>query len=520
MALSRRDFLRLGGLTAVAAGTAGCSVIGREIAQQELPDTLTAPTAVPGNAPLTQPGIDLPSQPVNPMRRLLNRAGYGPAPGEIERVTRLGLAAYLEEQLNHEAVADTANDLLLRHLSLYQMDLGQLIEEEPKDAVIELIGSTFVRAIYSKRQLYEAMVEFWSDHFNIYLRKEKVMPLAKIVDDRDVIRPYALGNFRDLLSASAKSPAMLLYLDNIHNEKSHPNENYARELLELHTLGVNAGYSQRDVQEVARILTGWTVARRGRQRGQFVFNADQHDFGEKQALGHTFPAGRGEEEVEELLDLLTNHPATANFLATKLVRRFVADDPLADGPTADLVAQVAEAYLRSSGDIKAMLRVLFLNETFATAPPKLKRPHTYMVSVLRTLRTDFRLGRGRIIADWMEMMGQPLFHWPPPDGYPDVSEAWAANLLPRWNFALALLHNEIPGATVPLADILAAGGADTAVSAVQLFAGLIYGRSLHSDETAVFTNYLGSGSLQDGATQARLRDCIALMLASPEFQWT
>jgi uncharacterized protein (DUF1800 family) len=359
------------------------------------------------------------------------------------------------------------------------------------------------------------MVEFWSDHFNIYLRKEQVMPLAKIVDDREVIRPYALSNFRDLLGASAQSPAMLLYLDNISNEKGHPNENYARELLELHTLGVDGGYSQQDVQEVARILTGWTVARRGRWRGQFVFDADRHDFGEKQVLGQTFPAGRGQEEVMALLDLLAAHPATASFLATRLVRRFVADEP-----PAELVAQVAEAYRQSGGEIKAMLRLLFLSETFATASPKLKRPHTYMVSVLRALHVDFRLGRGRAIGDWMQRMSQPLFQWPPPDGYPDVSSAWAANLLPRWNFALALLHNEIPGATVPLDDLWAAGRAETAVAAIQLCAGLIYGRSLTNSELTLFTDYLGGSTLQNDEVQARLRDCVALMLASPEFQWT
>ena len=515
MKLTRRDFLRLGGLTAVAAGTAGCSVIGRELNQNDLPEVLTLPTAVPGTAPLTQSAPNLPSQAINPVRRLLNRAGYGPAPGEIERVSGLGLAAYLEEQLNDEGIADTASDLIARHQALYHMDASLLLEQEPKDATIELIGSTFMRAIYSKRQLYEAMVEFWSDHFNIYLRKEQVMPLAKIVDDREVIRPYALTNFRDLLGASAQSPAMLLYLDNISNEKSHPNENYARELLELHTLGVNGGYSQQDVQEVARILTGWTVARNGRLRGQFIFDDARHDFGEKRVLGKIFPAGRGVEEVAELLDLLAGHPATATFLATKLVRRFVAD-----APPAELVTQVAEAYRQSGGEIKAMLRVIFLSDAFASAPAKLKRPHTFMVSVLRALHVDLRFGRGRALADWMAVMGQPLFLWPPPDGYPDVSEAWAANLLPRWNFALALLHNEIPGATVPLDDLLAAGGADTAVSTIQLFAGLIYGRSLQENELAMFTDYLASQSLQEDEAQTRLRDCIALMLASPEFQWT
>ncbi|MAU02180.1 MAG: hypothetical protein CL608_34010 [Anaerolineaceae bacterium] len=504
MRLTRRDFLRLGGLTAVAAGTAGCRVVGRELNQNELPEVLTVPAA-----------SNLSSQAANPVRRLLNRAGYGPAPGEVARVSRLGLAAYLEEQLNPEAIDDTANDLIARHQHLYQMDASLLLEQEPSDATIELIGSTFMRALCSKRQLYEAMVEFWSDHFNIYLRKEPVMPLAKIVDDREVIRPYALGNFRDLLGASAKSPAMLLYLDNISNEKRHPNENYARELLELHTLGVDGGYSQQDVQEVARILTGWTVARRGRLRGQHVFDKEKHDFGEKWVLSQSFPAGRGEEEVAELLDLLASHPATANFLATKLVRRFVADEP-----PAALVAQVADAYLQSGGEIKSMLRVIFLSETFATAPPKLKRPHTYMVSVLRALHVDFRLGRGRAIADWMQVMGQPLFLWPPPDGYPDVSAAWAANLLPRWNFALALLHNGIPGATVPLEELLAAGRVETTDAAIQLFAGLIYGRSLQEHELILFTDYIGSRTVQNDEAQSRLRDCIALMLAGPEFQWT
>lgn len=497
MKLTRRDFLRLGGLTAVAAGTAGCSVVGRELAQNELPSSVPWPTPT-----------------VNPARRLLNRAGYGPNPASSERINRLGLAAYLEEQLNPETIDDLPGDLIARHQTLYQMDASILIEQEPQDGAVELIGGTFMRAIYSKRQLYEAMVEFWSDHFNIYLRKSPVMPLAKMVDDREVIRPFALTNFRDLLGASAKSPAMLLYLDNISNEQSHPNENYARELLELHTLGVNGGYTQQDVQQVARLLTGWTVAKHGRLRGQFIFDAEKHDFGEKLVLGQTFPAGRGEAEVEELLDLLASHPATATFLATKLVRRFVADDP-----PAALVSQVAEAYRQNNGAIKPMLRVIFLSDEFATAPVKLKRPYTYLVSVLRALHVDFRLGRGQAIADWMQAIGQLPFHWPPPDGYPDVSSAWAANLLPRWNFAVALLHNQIPGARVPLDDLLAAGNAETAESALQLFAGLVYGRSLQPNERDLFTNYIGSQSIQDGEGQLRLRDCIALLLASPEFQW-
>ncbi|NKQ37277.1 MAG: DUF1800 domain-containing protein [Chloroflexi bacterium] len=500
MSLSRRDFLKLGSLTAVAAGAAGCSAIGRELAQGELPDTLTLPA---------------PDTAVNdPIRRLLNRAGYGPRPGDLEQARQMGAVAWLEEQLNPDGIKDTAADLLQRSLTLYQMDATQLIEQDRKDAAIELIGSTIFRALYSRRQLYEVMVEFWSDHFNIYLRKNRMIPLAKIIDDRDVIRPHALGKFRDLLWGSAKSQAMLLYLDNARNSKEHPNENYARELMELHTLGVDGGYTQTDVQEAARILTGWTIRRRGRQAGQVVFQADAHDFGQKTVLGQTF-AGEGEAELDDLLEMLATHPATARRIAFKLARRFVADEP-----PESLVQRVAQTFTETDGDIKAMLRIIFLSEAFASAPPKLKRPYTYMISALRALNTDLSLSRNRGIGRWLERLGQLPFHWPPPDGYPDVAPAWATNLLPRWNFALALLHGELPGATPPLEKIVAAGKAQTASDVLQLFAGLVYGRPLTPDEQTLFTSYTGRGPLDNPQTQLRLKDSVALMLASPAFQWT
>lgn len=501
MSLSRREFLRLSGLTAVLTTATACSAVGQELARQELPEMLTLPpadTAV-----------------VNPILRFLNRAGYGPKPGDLARVTAMGLAAYLEEQLHPDEIEDTAADLLLRSQTLAQMDVSQLIEQDKKDATIELIGGTLQRALTSKRQLYEAMVEFWSDHFNIYLRKNETMPLLKLVDDREVIRPYALGKFRDLLFASARSPAMLVYLDNVRNTKEQPNENYARELLELHTLGVDAGYTQRDVQEVARILTGWTVARRGRRKGTFIFAAEQHDFGQKTVLGQTFQQDDGEAEVAALLEMLVTHPATAVFIATKLVRRFVADEP----PPA-LVTRVADTYRQTDGDVKAMLRVLFLSEEFAVAPPKLKRPVTYLISLLRALHASLRLGRGREIGRILEQLGQPPFHWPPPDGYPDLSSAWSANLLPRWNLALAVAQDALPGVSVPWQRLLEAGAAQSVPAVLNLFTGLVVGRGLTPAEMASFTGYIGSGPLSDRATRQKLRDCVGLMLASPAFQWT
>lgn len=501
--LSRRNFLKLGSLTAVAASASACGVIGQEVAQQQLPDALVPIAFVPHD----------------PAWRLLNRAGFGPRPGDIQRVHELGLTAYLDEQLQPETIEDNAATLIMRHLDYQQSDISQLLAQDEDDLILELVGATLLRAVYSKRQLYEAMVEFWNDHFNIFLRKNEFMPALKFVDDRDVIRPHALGKFRDLLFASAYSPAMLVYLDNIRNTKEESNENYGRELLELHTLGVHAGYTQSDVQQAARVFTGLGVHQRGRHQGQTFFDESLHDQSEKVILGKQFPANQGEADIHQLLELLVVDPRTAVFIATKLVRRFVADEP-----PEMLVQQVAQTYQATDGDIKAMLRVIFLSDEFATAPPKLKRPFTYLVSVLRALHTDFRLGRGlgqgQEIGRWLRMLGQVPFHWPPPDGYPDTADAWAANLLPRWNFALALVNDQLPGATAPLERLVLAGQADSNPDAVlDFFSRLLNGRSLTAVERRQFQQYIGSGSLDDPDTRQNLKDTVAIMLASPAFQW-
>jgi uncharacterized protein (DUF1800 family) len=502
--LSRRDFLKLGGITAVTVGATACSAVGQQAAQSELPESLALPAA---------PAADLPA---DPALRILNRAGFGPRPGDVARVRQMGLEAYLEEQLAPETIDDSAADLILRGLDFQQMDISQLLGQEEEDLIRELIGATMLRAIYSKRQVYETMVEFWSDHFNIFLRKNEFMPALKLIDDREVIRPHALGKFRDLLFASAYSPAMLVYLDNVRNSRETSNENYGRELLELHTLGVHAGYTQDDVQAAARALTGLGVRRRGQRQGQTFFDESRHAQSAKTILGKQFPANQGEEDVAQLLEMLVTDPRTAVFIATKLVHRFVADEP----PEA-LVQQVAQTFRETDGDAKAMLRVIFLSDAFVTAPPKLKRPFTYMISVLRALHTDLRLGRGREIGRWLRMLGQVPFFWPPPDGYPVTSEAWAANLLPRWNFALALINGGLSGAKVPLERLVLAGKADTGPDAVlNFFSRLLNGRDLTPDERQLYQQYAGSGSLDDPETRRNLQDSAALMLASPAFQWT
>lgn len=515
MALSRRNFLKLGGIVATTSAISSCSVIGSQLASQDLPDVIVPPPAGSDND-LTTPAIDtLPSLTVNPILRLLNRGGYGPRPGDLQRATQLGLTAYLEEQLHPDDIDDPAAEVMLRSFTYYNMDIDQLLgSDEPQEAATDLIRSTVARQLYSKRQLYEAMVEFWSDHFNIFLRKNPLVTFHKVIDDRDTIRPHALGTFRDLLYASAQSPAMLIYLDNISNENNQPNENYARELMELHTLGVHGGYTQKDVQEVARALTGWTMRRRGPRQGDFFFNVDLHDQGEKEVLGNTLPAGQGQQDVFDLLEILLTHPATAQHIATKLVRHFVADSP-----PDTLVQRVAQTYTDTNGDIKALLRIIFLSQEFASAPAKLKRPHTYLVSALRALGAEVAPSE-RGIGRWMNALGQPIFHWPAPNGYPAVSAAWVNNLLPRWNFGTALIYQAIPGVNVDLVRLAEAGNATTPTDALHLFSGLTLNRRLDDPDLNLFANYIGDGSLQQPETRLRLGESVALMLASPAFQWT
>jgi uncharacterized protein (DUF1800 family) len=283
--------------------------------------------------------------------------------------------------------------------------------------------------------------------------------------------------------------------------------------MELHTLGVHGGYTQQDVEELARALTGWGVRRRGPDQGQFFFNGEQHDDGEKHILGQVLAAGQGQQDVLQMLEVLASHPATATFIATKLVRRFVADEP-----PAGLVQRVTQTFLESGGNIKAMLRVIFLSEEFATAPPKLKRPYSFMASALRALNGDVGQVRGLLV--WLQMMGQPPFQWPPPDGYPDVSRAWVANMLPRWNFVLNLLSGEMRGATVPFGRLVTAGGAADGPAALDMLAGLILGHPLDGEAQTLFNDYVGSGGLNERPVVERLQEAAALMFASPAFQWT
>jgi uncharacterized protein (DUF1800 family) len=353
--------------------------------------------------------------------------------------------------------------------------------------VEELIAQRLTRDIYSNAQLQEVMTDFWLNHFNVYLRKNEATPYYLVSYERDVIRPLALGKFEDLLEATAHSPAMLLYLDNAEsmgpdsvaaerakenawrrpNAKKQAseglNENYARELMELHTLGVNGGYTQADVTQVARILTGWTIDRPERG-GSFQFNPNRHEPGTKKVMGQKFK-DNGEEEGRELLHFLATRPATARFISRELAIRLVSDDP----PQA-LVDHMARTYMTSGGDIPAVLKTLFHSPEFWSASAyraKVKTPLEFVISAVRAGNAN--IANLRPVANALREMGMPVYGCVPPTGYSWQSSTWVSTgaLVDRMNFALALAANRLPDITVTW-DATPNSSSDPAVSPISL----------------------------------------------------
>ncbi|HSL54080.1 MAG TPA: DUF1800 domain-containing protein [Pyrinomonadaceae bacterium] len=468
----------------------------------------------------------------------LNRLGFGARPGDIERVKAMGLENYINQQLNPEKISDTVADIKVRDLSTLTMPTAELYEKYPQPGQLlrqlqargmlpaemsteapanplenekyrqviqeyyrenglqrpariidELQASRILRAVYSERQLQEVMVDFWTNHFNIFANKGADRWLLPAYD-RDTIRPNAMGKFSTLLQATAQSPAMLFYLDNfqsvspnanqrrgggrlrqLRQDQPQPqrqrrgiNENYARELMELHTLGVDGGYTQKDVQEIARCFTGWTIFQpRGgaaavnammgeagrRNAGTFFFNARVHDDGEKTVLGHKIPAGGGIKDGLMVLDILAHHPSTAKFIAAKLVRYFVSDTP-----PQSLVDRVAASFTKSDGDIRETLKTIFFSKEFNSTEAyrvKIKRPFELVISAIRTLGADTNGGPGT--HQWIARMGEPLYGFQTPNGYSDAADSWVntGGLLERMNFGLALASNRVNGTRVSLA---------------------------------------------------------------------
>lgn len=385
------------------------------------------------------------------VRAVLNRATFGFSQTAYDEAAVMGVEDYIEWQLAPDLIDDSAAEARLAVYDTLNMSSQQVYDTYRNMSnvpILQLMEATVVQAVYSRRQLHQRMVEFWTDHFNIDIL-DTLVPFFKTTDDRDVIRQNAMGTFPDLLNASARSAAMLWYLDNYANRVGHAQENYARELMELHTLGVTGPYTQQDVEEVARCFTGWTIAD-APNFGEFVFFEPFHDFGAKTVLGQLIPEGGGESDAQTVLDILAAHPSTARFIANKMCAYFLGYDP-----PEDIVESVKQTYLDTNGDIKSMLRVILRAPVVQyLATPKFKRPFHLTASLLRS--ADAEVTNPLSVVFHLFVMGHAPFLWPRPDGYPDTIEDWGASLLPRWQFASALFDGQIRDVTVDASALLAA----------------------------------------------------------------
>lgn len=499
--VSRRGVLRVGTVGAALAALPGCDgALGFLAGGADLPDRFALAEGVE----------------IDPDFHLLSRAAYGPRPGDLEEVRAKGREAWIEEQLHPDGISDPAMRVRLLGCPMaFEMpdELTSVVEREVERQVNRAI---LLRAVHGKRQLLEVMVGFWTDHFSIDVGKRGCL-VTKPLDDENVLRKHAFGRFRDLVRASAVSPAMLTYLDGRENRKrtadEQPNENYARELLELHTLGVHGGYTQRDVMEAARCLTGWTVDSGGWRflhRTEGVFRPKAHDDGEKVVLGKRIPAGGGAKDLDRLVDIVCAHPSTARHLATKLCRRFVADTP-----PEDLIDATAGVYGKTGGDVRAMVRHVLTSDAFAASVGgKVKRPFRFLVSALRALGVECKAGPREV--EFLERMGQLPHHYPTPDGYPDAPEPWMGTLLWRWNFALALSAGRLGTSEPDLEALVRGAGGDPRTASAADLAPLFHGRTATTWERGLLDDFAVSRGVGD--RESRLRESVALLVAGPGFQ--
>jgi uncharacterized protein (DUF1800 family) len=485
---SRRDALLAAGGVVAGASVGGCEkLISRVTSElgQSLPDSISPPSG----------------KQIDPFHHLLNRAAFGPWPGEVDAARTMGQAAWIDQQLHPESIEDALCDLRSRRFEELEQPAGECFEYDKSVLRRDMARHTLLRALYSKRQLFEVMAGFWTDHLNINIEKGDCIYL-KPADDREVIRKHALGKFRDLIRASATSPAMLVYLDGNQNRRATPNdipnENYGRELLELHTLGVNGGYTQHDVYEAARCLTGWHV-RTGFRKGTVFFDPSIHDRAPKQVLGQWIAHQDPTQDIEQLIDIVSRHPSTARHIATKLVRRFVSDDP-----PAPLVARVAQTFTQSDGDIRSVVRAVLDSDEFRAARGmKFKTPFRFVVSALRAVGAD-TFAHDPLI-EYLVRMGQGVFQYPTPDGYPDKAAPVMATLLWRWNLAFALSSNRVPSVVSPLDKLLTALGVSNTEIAEKLF------RHFNGHEA-------DAGQIHALKSINDPSDLAALILSSPAFQ--
>ncbi len=405
---------------------------------------------------------------------LLNRISFGPTASEIQQVQTIGIDRYLEQQLNPSGGVKSPQlrkqlaefqTLKLNSVQLNQqfrppLKQGQEKPVKPNQAFArkvleEATEARIQSALKSPDQLQEVMVAFWFNHFNVYSGKDRTKVWVGSYE-WEAIRPYALGHFRELLGATARHPAMLFYLDNWRNTDPKSagakgqfkglNENYARELMELHTLGVEGGYQQSDVMALAQILTGWSLqmnADPSQQQTNFKFVPQRHDFSNKVLLGQTLK-GSGQAEVEQALDILAQHPATARHISYKLAQYFVADQP-----PQPLVDRLTQTFQSSQGDIRAVLNTLFHDPVFWDTPyrwSKFKTPYQFVLATLRQSETDPQ--NFKLLQNTLRQLGMPIYGCPTPDGYANTQRAWLNpdGLARRLDFVTVLMRQQPPKA--------------------------------------------------------------------------
>ena len=431
---------------------------------------------------------------------VVNRITFGSNPDLLAQVRAMGVDAFLDQQLNPQAIDDAA--------------LNALLPAAAPTTKAELQRQTLVRMIYSRRQLLEVLTQFWDNHFNTDLNKTLVV--AYEVNENALFRQRALGRFRDLLGASAKSPAMLVYLDQAASLRGQPNENYARELMELHTLGVDGGYTQTDVEQVARAFTGWTV-----RNGAFAFDGNNHDAGQKMVLGQALPAGRGIEDGEQVLDILAAHPSTARFVCTKLAQLLVGD-----APTANMVERCVAEYLANDGQIGAVVRLLVRSPEFGAAAAfraKVRTPVEMAVFWARALGASS--DANGLIAPISEM-GMRLFENPVPTGWSETGDDWINSnlLLQRSKHVNRLVRNQIGGTTVDLRAFFTRNGQSTADG----IAGFLLQQLFHADFTPLEYDTAVGVLTDDGArpfnidqsdAAVRLQQLVGTVMSFPGGQY-
>ncbi|MBI1259539.1 MAG: DUF1800 family protein [Chloroflexi bacterium] len=452
----------------------------------------------------------------------IERLTFGVTPELYSHVKQVGTGAFIAEQLSPETIADPLMDYYLgAYQEILSQNAGVLIIQKVAGNLVSnaLLGSHLARALHSNQQLHERMVQFFTNHFHVYSGKGGGI-YYKVDDERDVIRTYAMTTFRQILGASAHSPAMLYYLDNATSTKDRPNENYAREMMELHTLSLEGGYTETDVKEVARCFTGWAMTS-GRDSTdgsiEFLFREFEHDMDAKTVLGMAIPAGGGQQDGETVLDLVAKHPAAAKFISTKIARRFVSDNP-----PAALIEQMSTSFQQSGGEIVTVLHDLFAAQEFWNASPKFKLPFEYLVSILRALNVEMSSDPRFLnaISGWLRRMGNYPFLWPSPNGYPDVQAAWLGELFERWNIALAITSNSLTGANVNLEailDLMQAEQVPLKLDAMLSFMGnYLLGRDLTDNEREIVSEF---AQARADDLQGQFVAGTTLLLASPAFQY-